>query len=171
MSLSSFKTSAGWSRADKSLRDKFGKDGLAKAFIDTIKKLEDATNKPTQFHEWRATKIDTNPPTSNNWEYIRSNFRINLQSETTAADQILNYQDVRNRDNRLSWDNPRDRELIQLIKDSPLPPCISLDGTRKEYPTHTRNATGITVWVCNEFPDNEDWDSGTWANIVGRFKF
>ena len=89
VSLSSLKTSAGWSRVDKSLTDKFGKSGLATAFIDTIKKLEDATNKPAQFHEWRVTKTDTKPLTSNNWEYIRSNFRIDLQSETTAADQIL----------------------------------------------------------------------------------
>ena len=101
------------------------------------------------------------PLTSNNWHYNRSNSRIDLQNETPGVDQILNYQDARNRDNRLSWENPKDREIIQLIKDSPLPPCISLDGTRKEYSTHTRNAIGITVWVCTELSDNEDWDSGT----------
>ena len=55
-----------------------------------------------------------------------------------------------------------------MIKDSPLPPCISLDDTRKENLTHTRNATGITIWVCTELPDENNWDSGTWTNIASR---
>ena len=55
-----------------------------------------------------------------------------------------------------------------MIKDSLLLPCISLDGTRKENHTHTRNATGITIWVCTELPDENNWDSGTWTNIASR---
>ena len=54
--LSSLTSPAGWSRADKSLTDKFVKKGLATAFKNTIEMLEDATNKPAHFHEWRATK-------------------------------------------------------------------------------------------------------------------
>ena len=55
-----------------------------------------------------------------------------------------------------------------MIKDSPLSPCISLDGTRKEHSTHTRNKIGIIVWICTELPDENDWESGTWINIVSR---
>ena len=67
VSLSSLKYPAGWSRADKSLIDKFGKKGLASAFAYTIKLLEQATNKPAHYHEWRATEYNTSPLTSNNW--------------------------------------------------------------------------------------------------------
>ena len=57
-SLRPLTTTAGWSRANKSLKNKFGQKELATAFTNTIKKLEEATNNPAHFHKWRATKID-----------------------------------------------------------------------------------------------------------------
>ena len=79
-------TTAGWSYTDKSLKSKFTQKGLVTAFRNTIKNLEEATNNPAHFHEWRATKTDKSPLTSSQWKYKRSNFKIDLDSKKPAAD-------------------------------------------------------------------------------------
>ena len=33
---------------------------------------------------------------------------------------------------------------------------------------HTRNSTGLTVWICTALPDADDWDSGTWKMVMAR---
>ena len=109
----------------------FGK-GLAEIFSASIREIEDSINLSNSFHEWRASEDDINPLHSKRWKEIKSNFTIDLESDTPIVDQIMEYQEIWERRIRLGYQKTKDRKILEEIKRSPLPPCISVDGSNRD---------------------------------------
>ena len=74
------------------LYDAINQGELVKMFSNTIQAIKDNTNGPLDYFEWRASATDTDPLTSDNWTYHRSNLQLDLESNIPIADQILDHQ-------------------------------------------------------------------------------
>ena len=140
---------------------------MATIFADTIQQINDSINVPLSFSQWRRSTGDEDPLESNHWEQNESEFHVDLNTETSIADQILQHCDSWGRKHRLSWSNSLDRKILTEIKNSPLPPFLSLDGSRTEQETYTRNSTGAALYTCSNLEDDA-WDDATWTPHLVR---
>ena len=82
----------------------------------------------------------------------------------------MEYQETWERRIRLGYQNTKDRKILDEIKRSPLPPCISVDGSNQEVEGSTLNSAGATIFVTNELPDNMQWDGSKWRPLMARVR-
>ena len=68
-------------------------------------------------------------------------------------------------------------ELVQLSRQinpkkhcrKPPHPCISMGGSRKEFPDHPRNSTGAILHTCKSVPEEDDnWNRTEWRPFMAR---
>ena len=85
-----------WAKYEgNAIKTQLKRKGLADVFSQSVREIEDSINHSNSFHEWRVTEGDIDPLHSNRWKEIRSDFMIDLESDVSIADQILEYQDER----------------------------------------------------------------------------
>ena len=82
----------------------------------------------------------------------------------------MEYQETWERRIRLGYQNTRDRKILNEIKSSPLPPCISVDGSNQEVEGSNLNSAGATLFVTNELPDNMQWDGSKWRPLMAQVR-
>ena len=72
---------------------------------------------------------DIDPLTSDNRNFIESDFEPDLNSSTPMVKQMEMHIRAFGMESRLTWNNKEDEYTLQQIVDSPLPPVISMHGS------------------------------------------
>ena len=100
--LSTLNSRHNWRNCGRPLRGNVNQGELAGIFSNTIQAIKDNLNGPLDYFKWRASATDTNPLTSDNWNYHRSDFQLDLEGDMPIVDQILDHQAEWGRKHRLS---------------------------------------------------------------------